>query len=539
MNRADAKLAELADEQRTLVRALCDPARYPHPVASVTLIETHISYVLLTGRYAYKIKKAVDLGFLDFSTLDRRRLFCAEELRLNRRLAPQLYLAVVPIGGSVREPCIGDDDGVSTGAIAAIEYAVKMVEFRQSALFDQHLARGDLNARQIDALADVVAAFHARAASAPLAGEFGAPALIWRMAADNFRQLPPGDDDDAARRAALEAWSREEYARLAAVFAERRRAGFVRECHGDLHLGNIALIDDRSVVFDCIEFDAQLRWIDVINEVAFLCMDLAERGRADFANRLLNRYLEASGDYAGLRCLLFYQVYRALVRAKVAGLRAAQETAPEALSASRHQLDISAQYLAFASRLILPRSRQLLLMHGVAGSGKTWVSQALVERLGALRLRSDVERKRLCGLPALARSASAVDCGLYDEDMTRTTYQQLLRNAREVLDAGFPVVVDAAFLQRWQREMFGELAAQLNVPWRIISCRADDVTLRRRLAAREQSGDDASEADLAILDHQLLHNDPLSSAEQDAAIVFASDRDPLAALLARCALKTG
>ena len=537
MNRVDVKLAELADEQRTLVRALCDPARYPHPVASVTLIETHISYVLLTGRFAYKIKKAVDFGFLDFSTLDRRRLFCAEELRLNRRLAPQLYLAVVPIGGSVREPCIGDDDGVSTGAIAAIEYAVKMVEFPQSALFDQYLARGDLDARQIDALADVVAAFHAHAPSAPPAGEFGAPALIWRMVADNFRQLPPGDDD-AARCAALEAWCREEYARLSAVFAERRRVGLVRECHGDLHLGNIALIDDRPVVFDCIEFDARMRWIDVINEVAFLWMDLAERGRADFAHRLLNRYLEASGDYAGLRCLPFYQVYRALVRAKVAGLRAAQETAPEALSASRHQLEICAQYLAFADRLILPRSRQLLLMHGVSGSGKTWLSQALVERFGALRLRSDVERKRLCGLPALARSASAVDCGLYDEDMTRTTYQQLLRNAREVLDAGFPVVVDAACLQRWQREMFGELAAQLNVPWRIISCRADDATLRRRIVAREQSGGDASEADLAILDHQLQNSDPLSAAEQDVAVVFASDRDPLEALLARCALKT-
>ena len=541
MIRVDSSLAELADEQRTLVRTLLDPARYPHPVASVTLIETHISYVLLTGRFAYKIKKAVDFGFLDFSTLEKRRLFCAEELRLNRRLAPQLYLAVVPIGGSVRAPRIGDatDQRAPSEPIAPIEpieYAVKMVEFPQSALFDQRLVRGDLGARQIDALADVVAAFHAQAASASPTGEFGAPALIWRMAADNFRQLPsvPGDDGDAARRAALAAWSREEYARLAAVFAERRRAGLVRECHGDLHLGNIALIDDRPVVFDCIEFDAQLRWIDVINEVAFLCMDLAERGRADFANRLLNRYLEASGDYSGLRCLPFYLVYRALVRAKVAGLRAAQETAAD----SRHQLEISAQYLAFAGRAVLPRSRQLLLMHGVSGSGKSWVSQALVERLGALRLRSDVERKRLCGLPALARSASAVDCGLYDEDMTRTTYRQLLRSAREVLAAGFPVLIDAAFLRRWQREMFCELAAQLNVPWRIISCRADDATLRRRIVAREQSGGDASEADLAILDHQLRSSDPLSPAEVAAAIVFDSDRDTLAELLARGALKT-
>ena len=539
MIRVDSSLAELADEQRTLVRTLLDPARYPHPVASVTLIETHISYVLLTGRFAYKIKKAVDFGFLDFSTLDKRRRFCADELRLNRRLAPQLYLAVVPIYGTAREPRIGADVGERNApieAIEAIEYAVKMVEFPQSALLDGRLARGDLSAQQVDALADSVAAFHAQVASALPAGEFGTPAVIWRMAAENFSQLPavPGDAADAARLDRLESWSRNEYAQLEAWFAERRRAGFVRECHGDLHLGNIALIDGQPVIFDCIEFNAQLRWIDVISEVAFLCMDLGERGRADFANRLINRYLETSGDYPGLRAQPFYLVYRALVRAKVASLRAAQEASE---AAARHQLKIRAQYLAFAERAILPRSRQLLLMHGVSGSGKTWASQALVEHLGALRLRSDVERKRLCGLPALARSASAVDCGLYDEQMTRATYQRLAARASEVLAAGFSVLVDAACLRRWQREMFYDLAAQLAVPWRIISCRADDATLRSRLVAREQCGADASEADLAILDHQLLNNDPLSAAEQQLAIAFDSDRDSLEQLLARCALK--
>lgn len=542
MRHADAKPADPAAEQRTLVRALRDPARYPHPVASVTLLETHISYVLLTGRFAYKIKKSVDFGFLDFSSLAKRRWFGAEELRLNRRLAPQLYLAVVPIGGTAREPRIGDECGAPIEAIEAIEYAVKMVEFPQSSLLDGRLARGDLSAQQIDALTDVVVAFHAQAASAPPVGEsselneFGAPALIWRMAADNFSQLPavPGDVADAARLESLETWSQNEYVRLAAWFAERRRTGFVRECHGDLHLGNIALIDGKPVIFDCIEFNPELRWIDVVSEIAFLCMDLSERGRADFAQRLINRYLETCGDYAGLRGLPFYLVYRALVRAKVASLRAAQETGV----AARRQREVRAQYLAFAERASLPRPRQLLLMHGVAGSGKTWVSQALVERLGVLRLRSDVERKRLRGLPALARSVSAVDCGLYDEDMTRTTYRQLVQNAREVLAAGFPVLIDAACLQRWQREMFYALAAQLAVPWRIISCRADDATLRRRIVAREQSGGDASEADLAILDHQLRHNDPLSAAEQDAAIVFDGDRDSLGVLFERCALKT-
>lgn len=531
MTTADATLAELADEQRLLVQSLLDPACYPHPVAQVTLLETHISYVLLTGSFAYKIKKAVDFGFLDFSTLEKRRRFCAEELRLNRRLAPQLYLAVVSISGTAGEPRIAEESAERGAPIESIEYAVKMVEFPQSSLLDLLLAHGDLSAQQVDALTDAVAAFHAQAASAAPAGEFGAPSLIWRMAIDNFRQL---GGDDAARLAALKAWSREEYAHLEAFFAARRHAGFVRECHGDLHLGNIALIDGKPVIFDCIEFNPELRWIDVVSEVAFLCMDLAERGRADFANRLVNRYFEISGDYAGLRCLPFYLVYRALVRAKVASLRAAQEAGQDA----RRQFEIRAQYLAFAERAILPRSRQLLLMHGVSGSGKTWVSQAALERLGALRLRSDVERKRLCGLPALARSGSAVDGGLYDEQMTRATYQRLAERAREIIAAGFPVLVDASCLQRWQRDIFRDLAIQLDVPWRIISCRADEATLRRRIVDREQSGNDASEADLAILDHQLRHNDPLSFAELDAAIVFDSERDSLGELLARCALKT-
>jgi len=302
-----ANISDSADVQRILVQALQDPARYPDAVGQVTLLETHISYVLLTGSLAYKIKKAVNFGFLDFSTLEKRRLFCDEELRLNRRLAPQLYLSVVPIQGTLSDPCIGGSSETKEGG-APIEYAVEMAKFPKAALLDGRLARGDLVAQEIDALTDSVARFHARVPSAPSGGEFGAPAAIRRMAAENFRQLlaEPGDVVDVARLKVLEFWIRNQYARLEAHLDERRRAGFVRECHGDLHLGNIALIDDKPVIFDCIEFNPQLRWIDVISEVAFLSMDLNERGRADFARRFINRYLEATGDYAGLRCLTFY-----------------------------------------------------------------------------------------------------------------------------------------------------------------------------------------------------------------------------------------
>jgi aminoglycoside phosphotransferase family enzyme/predicted kinase len=526
-------LPDPAAEQHALVRALLNPARYPYPVAQVTLLETHISYVLLTGRFAYKIKKAVNFDFLDFSTLERRRLCCIEELRLNRRLAPELYLAVVPIIGTPQDPRFDSTDQPGDD-IKPIEYAVKMNEFPQSALLDRRLAQGDLLATQIDDLARQVAEFHAQAARIP-EGNSGTPPEIWALAAGNFSQLAAdtGNSAEAAQLNRLEGWSRNEYARIETFLAQRRSEGFVRECHGDLHLGNIALIDGKPLAFDCIEFNPQLRWIDVMSEAAFLSMDLEERGRPDFARRFINRYLEVSSDYAGLQCLPFYQVYRALVRAKVAGLRAAQEE-PQA---ARQQLEIRATYLAFAERAAKPRQRQLLLMHGVSGSGKTWISQTVLEHIGALRLRSDIERKRLHGLPELAHSASLPGCGRYDSEATRATYERLLQHAREVLQAGFPVLVDATFLRRWQRESFRRLAEELNLPFRIISCRADQAALRSRLVAREQSGSDASEAGLAILLHQLQNNDPLSRDEQDATIVFDSSQEPVSGLLTRVELK--
>lgn len=528
-----------ATAQRILVRALQDPARHANRVSKVTLIETHISCVLLTGRFAYKIKKPVNFGFVDFSTLEQRRLCCLDELRLNRRLAPELYLAVVAIRGTPDDPRLDSSDDDPDGG-PAIEYAVKMREFPQSQLFDRRLARGMLRVEQIDELAGRIAHFHGQAARTPPAtlgtpAALGTPDSIWRLAAENFAPEPAADAaPEAPALRQLEGWSRAQYEGLEAFLAQRRADGFVRECHGDLHLGNIAQVDGKPLAFDCIEFNPALRWIDVMSEVAFLAMDLDERGRPDLAWRFVNRYLEHTGDYAGLPCLTFYRVYRALVRAKVAGLRASQEESPTAA----RERETRARYLAFALRASAPQQAQLLLMHGVSGSGKSWAAQALVEHLGAIRLRSDIERKRLHGLPPLARSRSAANAGLYAGGSTGATYRRLARLAREVLLAGWPAVVDATCLKAWQRELFRALADELRIPLRIVSCRADQATLRQRLIAREARGDDASEADLAIVHQQLQTIDPLSADERSAAIVFDSARQPLAELFARCTLKT-
>jgi len=526
---------EAADPQRALVLALMNPAAFPHPVKEIRLIETHISYVLLTGHFAYKIKKAVNLGFLDFSSLAQRRFCCDEELRVNRRLVPELYLAVVSIGASPGGIAID-------GAGEPLEYAVKMREFPQTALLDLCLSEGSLSPVQIDLLAERVAEFHGQIARAGAGDEHGTPASVWRPMSETFKQLREtlpvvdGDASDLRLLNELETWSHDEHARLQGVLSARRHDGFVRECHGDLHLGNIAWLNGAPQIFDGIEFNANLRWIDVMNEVAFLIMDLDERGRPDYACRFLNRYLDVTGDYAGLQLLPFYRVNRALVRANVACIRAAQEGAP----AGQAQAAICKQYLACARRAMAPRARWLLLMHGLSGAGKSTLALHVAEHSGALCVRSDIERKRLCGLPERAhRPADGADSGIYDAETTRATYLCLVQLARQVLDAGFPVVVDAASLKFWQREIFRSQARAQGVRFRLLSCRAAETILQARLLARKQGGSDASDADVAVLRQQLQSSEPLTDVEQAAAWFVDSGDEALERELGRITRELG
>lgn len=504
-------------DQRLLVRALTDPACYPHRVERVHLIETLISYVLLTGRFAYKIKKPLDLGFLDFSTLAARRFYCTEELRLNRRLAPQLYLDVVAIAGSAAAPRM-EAPGMP------IEYALKMAEFPQQALLDAVLARGELMPRHIDELAAALADFHAGSARAAVEDAGGAAERVRAPMEQNFAQLRPLLRSAAEARVLdiLHAWSEGEQDRLEALFATRHGDGFVRECHGDLHLGNIALVSGTLQIFDCIEFNADLRWIDIMSEIAFLVMDLAQRRRRDYAARLLNAYLERSGDYAGIETLRYYLVYRSLVRAKVVRLRARQGQCGVAAGAAAQDAAYR-RYVAYARRVIAPRRPALIIMHGAAGSGKTTFAQAVLEEAGAIRLRSDVERKRIHGLSVQASSGAQLGAGIYGAQATRETYAALARLAHAVLAAGFTVIVDAAFLERWQRDDFRMVAARCAVPFCILSLRAGRATLERRICARSAAGGDASEATTAVLERQLASGEALQPDELAAAIEVDSE----------------
>lgn len=490
-----------------LIRALLNAERYGHAVERCRLIETHISWVILTGAYAYKIKKPVNLGFLDFSNLERRRFFCEEEIRLNRRLAPGIYLAVVPISGPEEDPVV---DGKGT----AIEYAVKMVQFAQEAQLDGMLERNALEPWQIDAFAHLIAEFHHNISISTTEDEYGVPARVWQPMAENFAQIRERIDDERLLEALaeVERWSRSTFDILGSVLAKRKADGFIRECHGDMHLRNLAWIDNRPVAFDGIEFNPDLRWIDVISEIAFLVMDLQDRGRSALAQRFLNGYLELSGDYAGLRLLPLYLVYRAMVRAKVCAIRLAQGQPDEERAGLEAEFS---RYLSLARSYTRMDPPRLLITRGLSGSGKSTLSRRLLEILPAIRVRSDVERKRLFGMAALESGRSAPVEGIYSTDASARTYERLHELASVVLDAGSTVIVDATFLRRDQREPFERLAREKRVGYAILEFVAAEQTLRQRLRQRR---DDASDADQAVLDHQLATYEPLAPEEQGTCV---------------------
>jgi hypothetical protein len=514
------------DRQEILIRALQRPAIYAHPVTGLRVLETHISWVILAGEFAYKIKKAVNFGFLDFSTLEKRHYYCQEELRLNRRFAPDLYLDVIAVTGEAERPSLN-------GPGPVLEYAVVMRRFPQDGLLSRMAADGELRPAHMDAIIQLVAGMHAQAASATRESGYGLPDGIHHWVLENFVHIRPLLTQDLHREQLdrLEQWCRQEYKRIRPLLEHRREDGAVRECHGDLHLGNLALIEGRITPFDCIEFNAQLRWIDAISEAAFLIMDVQDRGYSELAYRFQNGYLQLTGDYDGVRVLRYYLVYRALVRAKVAVLRLPQPHIKPADKASAWQ-DYNS-YMSLAGRYAEIRSPALIITQGVSGSGKSWYAAQLVEALGALCIRSDAERKRLFGYQAGARTQSGIRGGIYTPAASADTYERLAELAAIVIEAGYPVIVDAAFLKRSQRERFRRLALHHEVPLIVLHFQADSDTLQERIKRRQAAGTDPSEAGIEVLHAQLATQDPLQPDESDGLIEITPDSAQPAEEIAR------
>lgn len=478
--------------------SLLKASAYAHPVGSLQLLETHISWVVLTGDWAYKLKKPVNFGFLDYSTLERRQMFCEEELRLNRRWAPQIYHSVVALRRGPEGPRFEGEGEV-------VEYAVRMRQFPQESLYNRQLSEGRLSRSQVDRLGRYVADFHAGAPRAEADTPWGEPAEVQQPCLDNFTTLISLEPTLAPQLTTLQAWTQSAFTRLEPVMAARKAGGFVRELHGDLHLGNVAELNGEPVPFDGIEFSPALRWTDTICDLAFLVSDLEHRGRPDLAAATLDAYLEESGDYEGLQLWDYYEIYRWLVRAKVDALRKAQghaELGPEIKV-----------YLRQALQKIQSRRARLVITHGLSGSGKTVYSGSLVERQGLIRLRSDVIRKRLHGLAPGQSSGSGLGSGIYAPEQGDLTYRRLAELARQLLRCGQSVVVDATFLRRRQRDQFRSLAAEEQVPFELVHLHAPVEVLRQRIAARRSQAGEASEADLSVLDTQLRNYEPLSPEE--------------------------
>lgn len=498
---------------------LLDVRAYPHPVDAVTLIETHISWVLLAGEFAYKIKRPVRLAFIDQRSLQRRHFLCQEELRLNRRFAPTLYLDVVSITIRNGEACMGGEGG-------AVDYAVRMRRFDRAQELDRLLASRGVEPEELGQFGRRLAELQQRLPRAARADPWGQPTAVRALILNNFeetiqaaRAVGSAGDVEALRPALVQKLDS-----TASSLRTRCQAGFVREGHGDLHARNIARVDGELLAFDCAEFEPSFRWIDVTDEASLLLADLEARRCLLHAHAFWNAYLEQSGDYAGHRVLDLYKAHRALVRAKVAALTVDRSAtvSDQALLLQEHQA-----LLNTATHALAPRQRLLLLIGGVSGSGKTWLARRIAPALQLIHLRSDVERKRLGGLAPTAHSDSDLGGNLYAADITDAVYVRLSACAEDALTGGYSVLIDATLLRRDARQQFVALAARLGVRLGMIHCRAEPQVLRARLAERLRRGTDASEADARVLDWQLQRLEPIAADEGIEVLEIDTDRaDP-------------
>ena len=498
------------------IQAMLRPEFYDHPVDTCELIETHISWVILTGNFVYKIKKPINLGFVDFSTLKKRKYYCEEELRLNHRLAPNIYLGVIPISGSAENPTL-------TVKEKAFEYAVKMQQFSHNMQLDLVLARNELRQDMLDSFAELIALFHQDIERANSTSYFGEQEQVYQPAKENFIQIHERINDKSKINllSKIERWTEDTFNEIKNIFYQRKEKGFIRECHGDLHLKNLAWHENKPLAFDCLEFNENFRWIDVASEIAFLIMDLDVNHKPELAQHFLNKYLELTGDYEGCSVLRFYLVYRVMVRTKVDAIRASQVgISLQEYDEANAEID---NYLQLALTYTHKIKPFIIITHGMSASGKSTITQPLLEKLGAIRIRADVERKRLFNIKAEQNSAANIQQGIYTKEATHKTYLKLLELTECIVDAGFPVIVDATFSTTEQRTLFRKLASQKHVDFIILNFIVSEETLKQRIRNRKKG---ISDADITVLENQIKNWQPIERDEEKYSISINTE-EPL------------
>jgi uncharacterized protein len=498
-----------------LIQQMLEPAFYPHPVNEpIQCIQTHISYVLLTGDYAYKVKKPMNFGFLDFSTLEKRHHFCAEELRLNQRGAAELYLEVIPITEAGNRLQLG-------GTGKAIEYTVKMRQFPQSSLFTALFDRGELTAPLLEQLARVLANFHAQGATNDYIRSFGTVEKIRQAIDENYEQTLSyvGGPQTQQQLDETRQYTDRLFAEQHALFDSRIEHNWIRECHGDVHLRNIALGHDdqghdKIWLFDCIEFNEPFRFVDVMFDIAYIIMDLDARDRRDLSSLFLNAYIEQTGDWEGLQVLPLYLSRQSYVRAKVTSFLLSDPSVPEATK--QEASATAARYYRLAWEYTQPQQGRLILMAGLSGSGKSTVARHLAQTQGAIQIRSDAVRKHLAGIPLDAHGSN----DLYTAEMTQKTYDRLLQLGVTLATQGYTVILDAKYDRQPLRQAAIAQAHAQHLPLQILHCTAPLSALQERL---QQRHDDISDATADLLPKQRM--DTFGNDEQPYVTTLDTTQD--------------
>jgi uncharacterized protein len=495
-----------------LIQQMLVPEFYPHPVTTpIKLMQTHASTILLTGEFAYKLKKPVNFGFLDYSTLEKRQYFCQEEIRLNQRGAEKLYLEVVSIVKQGNKYHLGSDGEI-------VDYAVKMVQFPQENLLSNMFEAATITVADIEEMGRVVADYHNRAQTNRYISSFGSIDRIKQSIDDNYHQTEKYIDRIQTQQQFTEtkAYTDRFLSAYPQLFCDRIVGGFIRECHGDLHLRNICRWHNQILLFDCIEFNEPFRFVDTMYDVAFVVMDLEARGRKDFANRFLNTYAEQTGDWAGLQVLPMYLSRQAYVRAKVTSFLlddpgiSIQERAAAAQTAG--------DYYRQAWEYTHARQGRLIVLSGLSGAGKSTLGKQIAQQLGGVHLRSDAVRKHLAGMPLTSKG----DDSLYTPEMTANTYQGVLALGSKLAAQGFTVILDAKYDRRSLRAAVVDLAQAEGIPLQTIHCTAPEHVLRDRLAHRTG---DIADATVDLLASQQAAWEDFTPAERDYVTTVDTTQD--------------
>lgn len=485
----------------SLIEQMSQAGFYPHKVVEpIELIQTHVSYVFLTGDYAYKVKKPVNFGFLDYSTLEARSHFCRQELEMNKRGAPELYLEVLPVTQTGEKFSLG-------GSSEAVEYVLKMRQFPQSALLSEMFAQGTLTESHMEELGRVVAQYHEQSKSSDRIRTFGEVAQVRQAIDENYQQTKNyiGTAQTQAQYAETKKYTDNFFTGRSQLFKSRIEKNKIRECHGDLHLRNICLWNDKILLFDCIEFNEPFRFVDVMYDVAFTVMDLQARQRPDFGNAFLNTYAEQTGDWEGLQVLPLYLSRQAYVRAKVTSFLLDDPGIPEA--AKVEAAATASGYYKLAWEYTKPRKGKLILMSGLSGAGKSTTARLLARKLDAIHLRSDAVRKHLGKIPLADRGSEE----LYTPEMTQKTYDRLLQLGVMLAHQGFTVILDAKYDRAALRANAIDLADFQQLPLQIMHCIAPVEVLRDRLSARTG---DIADATADLLESQIANTEAFTTMEQ-------------------------